>query len=73
MKYREMEAGGGSSPAEVKSIKRPAGKDAAFSMIFTSAVGAGTLGSGFGVPGTLVGVAIGIAIGMLIKGKQKNG
>jgi hypothetical protein len=41
-----------------------------FSAVFASAVGGGTIGSVFGVPGLLVGAAIGGGIGVMMRDKH---
>jgi len=42
-------------------------EDSSYSTIFASAVGGGTLGAAFGVPGVIVGAAIGGGIGVFMK------
>ena len=41
-----------------------------FSAVFASAVGGGTIGSVFGLPGLLVGAAIGGGIGAMMRDKH---
>ena len=50
-----------------KNNRKEAQKQSAFSVIFTSALGGGSIGSFFGVPGVLLGTAIGGGIGAVIQ------